>query len=531
MTPRKQIFIVLLIAALLAGCAAQPSLTPTPSSVPDILLTFTPAPSLALSPAATPVLVLPDSSTPGALSPQPSATLASINTGGPMIAYKAQGGDTLEILGKRFGVNASEIISGDKLNLPAPGVLLQPGLLLLVPNRLPDAVSPGAQLIPDSEIVYSPSTIGFNVDDYVNAHGGYLSTYSEYLMSYGPTSGAQAVKLISLDNSLDARMMLALIEYQSHWVLGQPTNLAQQDYPLGYVGNYSFYYKGLFRQLMWATAKLSEGYYQWRSGRLTGLTFSDGSKLRLDPRLNAGTAALQYFFSLTQDRAGWEQAVAETGFAALYRQMYGDPWERAKAVEPLIPAGLTQPVLTLPFERGQMWAFTYGPHTAWQEPDGIVITEGGALAALDFAPAAEKSGCVPPSTRWVVAPVGGVVVRTGIGVVVLDLDGDGHEQTGWDLFFMHIASKDSVKLGDVLQAGDLIGHPSCEGGVSYGTHLHLARKYNGEWILAAGPIPFDMDGWIAHGGDVPGQGTLVRDGQIVKANSNGPFETRITRDK
>jgi murein DD-endopeptidase MepM/ murein hydrolase activator NlpD len=448
-----------------------------------------------------------------------------------MIAYRAQGGDTLEILGKRFGVNASEIISGDKLNLPAPGVLLQPGLLLLVPDRLPDAVSPGAQLIPDSEIVYSPSTIGFNVDDYVNAHGGYLSTYREYLMHPpGWVTGSQTVERMTLNNSLNPRMMLALIEYQSHWVLGQPTNLAQQDYPLGYVGSYGFYYKGLGRQLMWATGKLSEGYYQWRTGRLSELTFGDGSKLRLNPRLNAGTAALQYFFSLTRDRAGWEQAVAETGFAALYRRMYGDPWERAKAVEPLIPAGLTQPTLTLPFERGQLWSFTNGPHTAWQEPDGKVILEGGALAALDFAPAAEKSGCIL-SNRWVLAPAGGIVVRTDEGEVILDLDGDGQEQTGWDILFMHIAQKDSAKLGDVLKAGDLIGHPSCEGGVSYGTHLHIARKYNGEWILAAGPIPFDLDGWIAHGGDVPGQGTLVRDGQIVKANSNGPFETRITRDK
>ena len=34
----------------------------------------------------------------------------------------------------------------------------------------------------------------------------------------------------------------------------------------------------------------------------------------------------------------------------------------------------------------------------------------------------------------------------------------------------------------VVNPGDNIGRPSCEGGFSNGTHLHLARRYNGEWI-------------------------------------------------
>ena len=547
------LFIVLLIASLLTGCAANSSLwgnLPTAAAPSGTPIELGQAPTLnpdktpagTPSPTLTPLIVLPQpgSPTPGdvtigqtstlALSPQDTPTLPPVNSSGPMLRYNAQGGDTLEIVAKRFGVNPTEIISD--INLPAPDILLQPGTLLLIPNHLPAEISPGAQSIPDSEIVYSPSSVGFNIKDYVQRQGGYLATYRQDLKTYGPTTGAQAVEYISQDNSLNPRIMLALIEYEGHWVLGQPTNLAQEDYPLGYLGNYSFYYKGLFRQLMWATAKLSEGYYHWRSGRLTELTFNDGSKLQLDPRLNAGTVAIQYFFSLTHDRASWEQAVAPTGFPALYTRMFGDPWERAKAVEPIIPAGLTQPTLTLPFERGQLWSFIYGPHSAWQAPDGTVILEGGALAALDFAPASELSGCVKPdSNKWVVAPAAGVVVRTGVGIVILDLDGDGLEQTGWNLLFMHIAPQGSARLGDILQPGDHIGHPSCTGGHSGGTHVHIARKYNGEWILAAGPIPYNMDGWIVHGGDATGKGILVRGDEIVEANSNGVFKTRITRDK
>ena len=45
-------------------------------------------------------------------------------------------------------------------------------------------------------------------------------------------------------------------------------------------------------------------------------------------------------------------------------------------------------------------------------------------------------------------------------------------------------------LDRLVETDDRIGHASCEGGVSTGTHLHFARKYNGEWVLADGPLPF-----------------------------------------
>ena len=129
------------------------------------------------------------------------------------------------------------------------------------------------------------------------------------------------------------------------------------------------------------------------------------------------------------------------------------------------------------------------------------------------------------------APAAGVVARTGDGVVILDLDGDGLEQTGWDLLFLHIAEKGRVKVGDVLKKDDHIGHASCEGGVATGTHVHIARKYNGEWILADGPIPFNLDGWIAHNGSAPYKGTLTKGDLTIEASTSGSFATRIIREK
>jgi murein DD-endopeptidase MepM/ murein hydrolase activator NlpD len=122
-----------------------------------------------------------------------------------------------------------------------------------------------------------------------------------------------------------------------------------------------------------------------------------------------------------------------------------------------------------------------------------------------------------------------LVVRKEKGVVVLDLDGDGNEQTGWVLLYLHLSNTGGVPVGKFVDQGDLLGNPSCEGGISTGTHLHIARKYNGEWIAADGAIPFILGGWQAHAGDEPYKGSLTRNEETIPANIYGTFETLIIR--
>jgi murein DD-endopeptidase MepM/ murein hydrolase activator NlpD len=110
-----------------------------------------------------------------------------------------------------------------------------------------------------------------------------------------------------------------------------------------------------------------------------------------------------------------------------------------------------------------------------------------------------------------------LIVRAGEGAVVQDLDADGFEQTGWSVLYMHIESRDRVRPGTYLEAGERIGHPSCEGGVSTGTHVHLARRYNGEWIPADQTMPFLMDGWISVGTGAEYDGYLKRNGKTIEA--------------
>jgi murein DD-endopeptidase MepM/ murein hydrolase activator NlpD len=190
------------------------------------------------------------------------------------------------------------------------------------------------------------------------------------------------------------------------------------------------------------------------------------------------------------------------------------------AIEPVVPPEPETPVMQLPFEPGTTWSFTGGPHAAWGS--------GAAWAALDFAPPGNALGCVW-SDEWVTAVADGPIVRARNGEVIQDLDGDGNEQTGWALLYMHIHSTDRVQAGQRLRAGDRIGHPSCEGGISNGTHVHLARRYNGEWIPADGRLPFSLDGWVSGGLGAEYDGTMSRDGVVLEACGCRNEENQIAR--
>ncbi len=164
--------------------------------------------------------------------------------------------------------------------------------------------------------------------------------------------------------------------------------------------------------------------------------------------------------------------------------------------------------MQLPFEKGDTWFYTSGPHSAWGD--------GAAWAALDFAPPSDIFGCFSTNI-WEVAVADGVIVRSSNGEVVLDLDSDGLEQTGWTVLYMHVENRDRISAGTRVSAGDRIGHPYCEGGYSTATHLHLARRYNGEWIAADGSIPFILDGWISQGNGFEYNGYLVKGDHSVVA--------------
>jgi LasA protease len=503
-----------------------PSATLEPSGTPTTAPTDTPTPQPTSSATATATLpantatLVPTGSTAAAratstgIGGQSSNSLSIITA---PILYYTQPGDTLEALSKRFGVEPDQIAPADSTALPS-NTLLQNKTLVVIPDVL-DKTTRSDRLFPDSEIIYSPSAIGFNAGVYVSNAGGYLAKFREWRTD-GWYNGGEVIQRVANENSVNPRFLLALVEYQCGWVLGALDPTDDVSYPLGYVDPQ---YRELYKQLTWALMEANIGYYGWRAGKVTELTFPDGSTLRLAPDLNAGTVAVMYLFSKIYNQPEWNEVLyGPDNFFDLYNAMFDDAWMRAKTVEPFFPTDLTQPELVLPFEVGKSWTLTSGPHAVWG-PEGV-------LGAIDLAPPTAAPGCLP-SDEWVTASAAGVVTRSENGAVVVDLDGDGYEQTGWAVFYMHISHEGRVQVGDWVNTGDHIGHPSCEGGVSTGTHLHIARKYNGEWIPADGPLPFNLGGWIAHEGEAAYYGTLTRGDAVITSDVNSSYISKITREK
>ena len=513
------LFIVASFMLASSACGGSPSLwgqyaTPTPlggatptfAPPPTLLPTQTAEPTRPLSlEAATPTPTFDEKFiTQEATTSSEDASQTAENT--PTLLYYAQSGDWLPAVAIRFGVDVNQIAS-PKI-LPEQG-LLDPGTLLIIPDTLDRSIpfTPAVQLIPDNELVFSSTAIDFDIAAYVTDAGGYLSSHREYLLSTGWMSGAREIERLAYENSVNPRLLLAILDYEARWVRGTPESDFRIEYPLGYE---SFKYKGMFMQMVWSINQLSTGYYDWRAGKLIDLTFVDGTKLRIDPTLNAGTVALMYYFSRNHSYNEWLRIMDQTsGFLSFYQNMFGDPWSRADAFGPIFPPGIDQPDMSLPFEVDAAWAFTGGPHAAWEHE--------GPLAALDFAPPSAKTGCLS-SDHWIVSAAPGLVVRSGNGVVVVDTDGDGSEQTGWNLLYLHVASTQRVAKGVWVEQDDRIGHPSCEGGMSTGTHLHFARKYNGEWVIADGPLPFVLSGWTVYAGEKPYQGKLVKGDKVITAD-------------
>ncbi len=429
--------------------------------------------------------------------------------------YIVQPGDTLSGIAAASGVSLETLLTFN--NIIDPNVLIV-GQEILLPSP-PDKETPIFKIIPDSRMVRGPGSRNFDIAQFINQQPGYIRIAND-TVDDSVLSASQIVERVSLEFSVDARLLLALLEYKSGWLTGIdiPENL--KTYPMqGAPSSDGFDRSGLYRQLAWAANQLNYGYYGWKDNGLTVLEFEDKTRVLYAAGLNGGTVALQYFLSLNNNYLTWTHQVTADGFYRLYSAYFGDPFSGSPDM--LIPANLTQPVMEFPFLSGQTWFFTGGPHGGWGT--------GSAWAAIDFAPPDDRPDGSAPcyiSEFWATAVAPGVIARSGGGTVILDLDGDGDESTGWSVLYLHMATDGRVGVGTQVNTGDLIGHPSCEGGVSNATHMHIARRYNGEWIPvscdACAPgyetPPFTLSGWAAYG--LPHQeyqGYMTKNGQERRA--------------
>jgi LasA protease len=419
---------------------------------------------------------------------------------GELVAYTAQTGDTIPALAAHFNTSAAEIYEANPF-IPSDATTMPPGMPMQIPIYYLPLWGNPEKILPDHAFVNGPTLVGFNTAAFVAAQPGWLKDIRAWAGGSN-RNGAGIVNYVATNYSVSPRLLLALLEYQAGALMQSAK--PNTRYLLGYE---RIYYESLYLQLVGAANTLNNGYYGWRTGHLTQFELDDGSLVRPDPWQNAASVALQYYFSQMVSAQAYHQAISPTGFIEVYTRLFGDPWQVSYE---LIPGSLQQPELRLPFPAGHIWTLTGGPHTGWGE--------GDPFAAVDFAPPSDKAGCYKASDDdYSIAMADGIVVRSETGIVVLDLDGDGDERTGWVIFYMHVATKDRAPTGLFLKTGDPVGYPSCEGGRTTGTHIHIARKYNGEWIPADGALALNLEGWVAHNGQRAYEGTFTKGNLTVEA--------------
>ncbi len=433
-----------------------------------------------------------------ATGPEPVATAL-------ISSHRVVAGDTLTRIAERYGVSVASLMRANNLSNPN---LLHVGQIITLPAP-PVDYTPAFRILPDSLLVRSITAGDFDVERFISSHVGALKELTVHLnktrfdgsTESGSFSAGEIVERVSLEYSVDPRILIAVLEYASGMLTQASLDEEKRLFPLRQPEAYNRMQRaGLYNQLSWLADQLNQGYYGWKYRGEVIIELDDGSRLYYEPNLNAGTVALQHVLAQLPSVADWRQASGEAGIYQTYLKLYGDPEQLAHET---VPADLQQPDLTLPFPPGDVWRFTGGFHGGWGN--------GSAWAAVDFTPPrqAGQGGLCYTSVFPATAVARGTIARLDEGVVVLDLDDDSDEATGWTILYLHVDHSDLLREGQQVEAGNILGYASCLGGVTNATHLHLARRYNGEWLPAdcnrcpSGVTvpPFVMSNWKVVGLD------------------------------
>lgn len=486
------------VLLLTVSCFSENSPTVQPQSAPPTRIPTnaqlsgksTPSPEVDTSPSTSPSTEpLTPTATVGPMAiPTPSQS--------PYALHKVQAGHTLGWIAANYDTSMDALITLNKLS--GPDAIIQIGQQLRVPLAADIPQAPTDVVWPDSEVVYSPAYVDFDVATFLTEQGGYLANYSEPVDG-AELSGAQVIERVAERFSIGPRVLLTILEHYGGWVTNPtPTETALQS-PAGRRNPHS----RLYLMLGWTARKINAGYYGYKRDGFWIYRLADYNLALTSQGLNAGTVGMQNILAVHSDLETWEQAITDDGLMATYRQLFGDAadYELEGFV---IPSNLTQPPLSLPWQEGQGFYFTAGPHIAY--------IAGSGWAAIDFGPPDVLGSCYysnEPNT----AVADGTILVARRGEIQLDIDGDGNIQTGWVILYLHMALDvdTPVQVGQHVEQGDTIGYASCEGGEANASHLHIARRYNGEWMDAGGPVPFELSGWVVQPSFTPYDGVMKKD--------------------
>lgn len=348
--------------------------------------------------------------------------------------------------------------------------------------------SSSVELIPppifaDGQFVNGPNVGAFDVTAYLRSVGSPLLPYAEVIRDKASYY------------SINPRLLLAVIEWRSGLVTGQPQ--VQAENPLALPSP-----SGFEPQIETLVHNLFDNFYDrlYPSPSFLALPhkvkLATGERIELSLESNAASFALISSLAPLSTAEQWsalKSPTAQDGFTQTYGRLFpeSDPLDNSNVLMPeaLPPTDL----LKFPFSGGDTWNFSGGPH----EYDGT-CDGSGAVSSVDFAPGVPH--CTIPPDRWVTAPAAGTVAEVSCGACQVIIDHGG----GWSTKMYHLANN-LVSLGQVLTKDQRIANPSCRpyeggscgscGGYASGTHVHMGLRYNGAYVNIEGTT---LEGWVVH---------------------------------
>ena len=153
--------------------------------------------------------------------------------------YIVQPGDSLSVIAVRFNVSPQLILAANNLTNPDFLAVWQ---TLVIPPPILQAPGPNFKIIPNSELVYGPAGVFFDLRSEVTRRGGFLAHHTEEVEGK-ELSGTGVVQLVAQQFSVNPRLLLAVLEYQSGWLTNHDVPADSLRYPIGYIrsgwGGYS----------------------------------------------------------------------------------------------------------------------------------------------------------------------------------------------------------------------------------------------------------------------------------------------------
>jgi LasA protease len=189
-SPRWWLLPLIVICLVLLACEQSAPTVPAPWSASG---RWTPEPTRTQSAAYLPLARSGSDATIFTPTPDPPHFIPTLRAEAQ--EYTVKSGDTLGQISQRYGVSLEALIAANNLANPN---LLEVGQVLIIPAPDPGSTGPYFKIIPDSELVYGPAAVQFDINAFITSKEGYLSHYEQDVEEEGKTlSGAEIMALVA----------------------------------------------------------------------------------------------------------------------------------------------------------------------------------------------------------------------------------------------------------------------------------------------------------------------------------------------